>query len=140
MRSRRAGGFSLIEVLVAFMVLAISLSVLFRVFSGGLRNVAVTEGYSRALMLAQSRLASAGISEPLQAGESTGEWGGLYHWRQVVEDYDPWAGQEDEPPAPAVPAYVVTVEVSWEQDAKLRRVSLQSVRLVLPEDQQAGAG
>ena len=41
-------GFSLLEVLVAFAILSVSLGVLLQVFATGLRNVGMADDYSRA--------------------------------------------------------------------------------------------
>ena len=88
--NRHQRGFSLIEILVAFMILAMSLTVIYRIFSGGLRNVALSEDYARAVLVAESQLAAIGISEPLVRGVSSGEWGERFRWQRVVEQYQPW--------------------------------------------------
>ena len=125
--SRHQRGFSLIEILVAFMILAMSLTVIFRIFSGGLRNVALAEDYARAVLVAESQLAAIGVSEPLERGVSSGEWGRRFHWQRVVEDYQPWQ-QNKELVAPLL-AYRVTVNVDWEHAGRSRQVTLNSVRL-----------
>jgi general secretion pathway protein I len=120
-----AQGFTLIEVLVAFMILALSLSVLFRIFSGGLNNVAVAGDYAQAVLVAESQLAVVGRSEPLVAGQTYGESGERFRWRRIIEDYMPW---EDET-ALRVSGYRVTVEVSWTRNGRDQRIILNSLRV-----------
>ena len=120
-------GFSLIEILVAFMILAMSLTVIYRIFSGGLRNVALSEDYARAVLVAESQLAAIGISEPLERGVSSGEWGERFRWQRVVEQYQPW--QQNRELVTPLLAYRVTVNVDWEHAGRSRQVSLSSVRL-----------
>jgi len=81
-------GFSLLEVLVAFAILAIALGVIMRIFSTGLHNVTVGEDYTRAILLAQSKLASLGADESLRPGEQTGAFDEGYRWRVTVQPYD----------------------------------------------------
>jgi general secretion pathway protein I len=130
-------GFSLIEVLVAFMILAMSLTVLMRIFSGGLANVAVAGDYSRALVLAQSQLARAGVSEPLAPGDLGGTWEQQFHWRQVVRPYMPW--DTDSNASLTVSAYLVSVIVEWERGGRDGRIQLESVRLQ-PDGRPGGHG
>ena len=125
--SRDQQGFSLIEILVAFMILAMSLSVIFRIFSGGLRNVALSEDYARAVLVAESQLSAIGVSEPLQAGVTSGEWGQRFNWERVVEAYQPWQ-QDRELDAPVL-GYRVTVKVDWKHAGRGRQITLNSVRL-----------
>ena len=58
---RRARGFSLLEVLVAFVILAAVATALFRLFSGALANASAADEYSRAMLVAESALAGLGI-------------------------------------------------------------------------------
>jgi general secretion pathway protein I len=125
--SHKAGGFTLIEVLVAFMILIISLSVLFRIFSGGLRNIALSGDYARALLVAEAQLAAAGVSKPLAEGETFGESGEHYRWRLWVERHIPW--EDGEHRSGSVLAYRVTVEVDWDQGLRKHQINLSSIRL-----------
>jgi len=124
---RNQRGFSLIEVLVAFMILAISLTVIFRIFSGGLRNVALSEDYARAVLVAESKLSTIGISEPLQRGVTSGEWDERFRWQRVVDTYQPWV--QDRELSTPMEAYRVSVSVDWEHAGRTRQVTLNSVRL-----------
>lgn len=124
----KTGGFTLIEVLVAFMILTLTLSVLFRIFSTGLRNVAISAEYARAMLIAESQLAEAGISSPLELGVTAGESGERFRWRRVVERYLPYEEEEQLPELP-VQAFEVTIEVDWERNGRVQQVSLSSIRL-----------
>ena len=53
----QASGFSLIEMLVALVVLSLSLGVLYQAATGATRNVRVAAEYTDAVMLAESMLA-----------------------------------------------------------------------------------
>ena len=68
--SGKQGGYSLIEVLVAFVILAMALTVLLRIFSGGLRNVDAATDYAQAVVIANAQMNSPGSIEPLQPGET----------------------------------------------------------------------
>ena len=56
-RSKSQGGYSLLEVLVAFAILALAVGTILSLFATGLRNTAVASDYARALTLAESQLA-----------------------------------------------------------------------------------
>lgn len=81
-------GFSLLEVLVAFSILALSMGTLMQIFSGGLRNVGLSEDYARAVAIAETQLAGAGIEAPLVPGEARGEFADKYRWHFVAKPLD----------------------------------------------------
>lgn len=124
---RKEYGFSLIEVLVAFMILAMSLTVLLRIFSTGLGNVALSGDYTEALLVAETQLASAGVSEPLTVGASEGEWDKRYRWQRIVEPY--YTGADTSSPASPVSAFQVRVSVEWIHKGQAREISISSLRL-----------
>lgn len=130
-------GFTLIEILVAFMILTLSLTVIFRIFSGGLRNVALSEDYARAVLVAESQLSAIGVSEPLESGVTSGEWDARFYWERVVEHYLPW--EEDKELTAPLQAYRVTINVDWEHAGRARQFTLRSVRLKKAE-QTGGQG
>jgi len=125
--NRQQRGFSLIEILVAFMILAMSLTVIFRIFSGGLRNVALSEDYARAVLVAESQLSAIGVSEPLERGVTSGVWDARFRWERVVEQYQPW--EQDKALLAPLLAYTVTVKVDWAHAGRTRQIKLSSVRL-----------
>ena len=130
-------GFSLLEVLVAFVILSLILGVSMRIFSGGLRNASSVAEYQQAMALAQSKLATIGIETPLRPSESFGEFGSGYRWQVRIRPY--WepqmqisgqtlqAGQA----APILPAslMLVEVQVQWGGIEKPRRAILTTLRL-----------
>ena len=80
-------GFSLLEVLAAFVILALVATALFRLFGGALGNVGIAEDASRAVLVAESRLAAA-RGEPFRAGTESGtEDDGRIGWTTRIE---PW--------------------------------------------------
>jgi general secretion pathway protein I len=86
----RETGFSLLEVLAAFVILALVGTALFRVFSGALGNVAVSDEYSRATLYAESRLAGLSVEAPLREGAQQGTSDdGFYAWTATIAPYTP---------------------------------------------------
>jgi general secretion pathway protein I len=109
--SNNAGGFTLIEVLVAFAILALTLAALFQVFSGGLRNVAAADRHLMATMLARSVLDDVGSEIPIVSGERSGEIEQGYRWTVRILPSTAIAPVADAEWV-LVP-YEVQVEISW---------------------------
>ena len=83
-------GFSLLEVLVAFVILSVVATALFRLFSGALANVSAADEYSRAVLVAESALASAASTQPLiEATQSGTADDGRIQWTTRVAPYSP---------------------------------------------------
>ena len=124
---RRFQGYTLIEVLVAMAILAMSLTVLFRIFSTGLLNVDASAGYARAVIVAETQLAAIGLDAKLRQGQTEGSVEDRFYWSRTVENYV-LTGQSVSQES-VVSAFRVTVTVEWEQSGRIRQVSLNSVRL-----------
>jgi general secretion pathway protein I len=133
-------GYTLIEVLVAFALLALALTLLLGTLSGAARQVRWAEQAGRAALHAQSLLDQTGVGEALQPGERAGTFeAGRYRWRLEVAPYvdparvDPALAQ----PAlvdPAAPQLLqLSLLVRWgDGDDRRRQLQLQSLRLVQP--------
>ena len=125
---KRNQGFTLIEVLVAFMIMALALTVLLKIFSGGVRNVAVSADYAQAVLIAESRLATAGIDDTLAPGETDGMENERFYWSRVVTDYEPAFDYKST--VKGLRAYRVIVSVTWPNGDRERRVELSTVKIM----------
>lgn len=81
-------GYSLLEVIVAFALLAVALTLLLGSLSGGSRQVHNADLRTRAVLHAQSLLAVSGVESPLQEGRQQGQWeDGRYRWELQVAPF-----------------------------------------------------
>lgn len=93
---RRQRGFSLVEMIAAFLVFAIAMGVLMQVLSSSLRNARVSTTYTYAALWAQSKLDTLGVAEPVEPGQTSGAFNDEYHWELFIDEVD---AHEIEPPA-----------------------------------------
>jgi general secretion pathway protein I len=125
-------GFTLLEVLVAFVIAALALGVLFEGAVSGLRSTRVADRTEEALSRARSHLATIGHGVALRTTTQEGEDGSLYHWRiAVVPLQSAPSGASGGQAAPKLVLYGVTVEESWPDGEATRRVTLRTQRLGL---------
>lgn len=122
-------GFSLLEILVAFSILAISLGALLTLYSTGLRNLSVARDYSRALIMAESKLAEIAVRQPLEAIDRSGVFDDKYRWTVEINEHS--VPPADTSPAGSSQLYHITVTVTWgdhRDEATPRRVVLNDLR------------
>lgn len=128
-------GYTLIEVLVAFAVLALALTFLLGTLSGATRQVRWSADAGRAALHAQSLLAEVGVGEALRPGRDEGELeDGRYRWQLEVAPYvDPLqpAVALQDPFAPRL--LQLRLELAWGDGTRAQRLVLDSLRLVQPE-------
>jgi general secretion pathway protein I len=84
---RRRTGFTLIETLVAFAVLALAMSQLMAALSGGARNESRADFLLRASREGQSHLDAVGVEGPIVQGETNGAYDDGLVWNLNVEPY-----------------------------------------------------
>lgn len=127
--ARRRRGFTLIELLVALAILALSLTVVLRVFGDGLRGTARAEDYVMATELAQSTLARLGVetASPLEPGTHVGRHGDRFTWRATIERLSDGTSIGGDLSRPDL--YDVRVSVFWQENGSERSVTLQTIRL-----------
>lgn len=134
-RNSRTQGFTLLEVLVAFTILALMMGVLLQVFSGGLRTAEVARNHAVGTLLAQSKLAAIGIEEPLVEGERTGAFDNGYRWRYTIDRYPEQDGEEEE-----IVPYRLTLTVEWGPVGSGGSVTLTTLRLGSAAEGATGGG
>jgi general secretion pathway protein I len=128
-------GFSLLEVLVAFAILSISLGVLLQIFSTGMQATTLSGEYTYATSLAESKLAAIGVETPYVEGVEEGKFDGKYAWRTTILPYEELESEKklgegfNNPITLAASLYRVKVEVFWEMAGKKRTIVLTTLRL-----------
>jgi len=122
---RRASGFSLLEVVVALAVLALSFGVLFRVFGQSLGNIGRGEQYSRAAAVAEAQLAALGAvsSRRLRSYEADVDDG--FH---VVVTVTPPKRDGRLASLPVKP-YRISVRVAWDRAGRSGELTVDTIRL-----------
>ena len=135
---KRARGFTLLEVLVAFALLALALTVLLGSLSGATRQVGQAERVGRAALHGQSLLAGLGVEQPLRAGQVQGELEqGRYTWDLRIEPWrDPSASTaaRQDPSAPRL--LRVRLVVAW-GEAEYERMAWDTLRLAASDPRGA---
>lgn len=126
--SSRQSGFTILEVLVAFVVAALLLSVILSGFSQGLSNLRLVDQRAQAVLVAQSRLAEVGVVTPLRPGITQGVENGdqPFRWAVNVTPLD-WEYAARVAAMGAV-LYRVDVEVSWGARGSEKSLSLTTLR------------
>ena len=80
-------GFTLLELLLAFVVFALSFATVLEILSGSMRNTVRAREYTEAALTAQSVMDQVGLEIPLQAGTAASGEAGDYRWEIELFDY-----------------------------------------------------
>jgi len=116
-RRHAARGFTLLEVMLAFVLLAIAMGTIVGMLSRGLNQVQRSENASEAALYGQSYLDQLGVLETLAPGQRQGDFGDRrYHYQLSV--------RETQDPSPRVPSQVPIEPVEAANQPKLYRVEL----------------
>jgi len=126
-------GFTLIEILIALVVLTFGILAVVGLFNNSIKGNAMGRKVTEATTLAQSRLdelMTAAVYENLltnypgtQTGlTATGEAGGIYTLTTAVDNV------HDTSNNPVSGIYLITVTVTWEGTDRTHTVTLQSLR------------
>lgn len=103
---KRQHGFSLLELLVAFAIMAMSLGLLYRVAGGSARHVSDVTQYQQATWLAESLLASrstVSTSGWNESGDSAG-----FKWQVRSTPHDSGVNSVS-----VVPLHTIRLSISW---------------------------
>jgi general secretion pathway protein I len=127
-RPSDARGFTLLEVLVAFLILSLSMGVLMRIVSQSLNALSAAERYQVAVQLAESKLAEVliGLDESGR-GKEQGRLDKQFRWHSEIEPYE--FDNQEPGERYSISPWLVRVSVSW-GNGPGERVSLSTIRLL----------
>jgi general secretion pathway protein I len=134
-RAHDERGFTLLEVLIAFVIAALALGVLFDAGLSALRATRAASHYEQAIARARSHLALAVHASPLVAGDWQGDDGGGFVWHLRVTPIASTAvrpinavtlrGSSSFP----VTLYAVNVGIAWRDGGTPREVRLDTEQI-----------
>lgn len=128
-----AAGFTLIEILVAFAILALGLTLLLGTLSGASRQLRQAGDAGEAAEWAQTLLETE-AALPLQSGQRQGTLDdGRYRWQMRIT---PWQDPAQPSPPMADPQaprlMQIQLDLRWGDGGDQQRLHLQTLRLVRP--------
>jgi len=137
---KKSRGFTLLEVMLAFVLLATAMGMVVAMLSRGLTQVQRSQSASEAMLYAQSQLDAIGVLAPIEPGQSQGEFAsGRYHYQlQITETRDPAPRLPTPPGTPepdastAAKLYRIVTQVSWGAGGPDQSVRLSTLRLRTP--------
>ena len=141
----RSGGFTLIELIAAFVIFALGFGVLLQILGSSLHTTTQSLDESKAAMWAQTLLDTQGIGEPLEEGNSSGRFDDQYSWELRVAKYDPPPAQTTVAPIgsananglitqamPNLDLFQLDLVVSWGNQFLMHRAHFATVRVMNP--------
>lgn len=134
---RRSQGFTLLEVLLAFVVFALSFAVVLEILSGSMRNTVRAREYTDVALIAQSVMDQVGLDIPLVAGTQASGDEGEFHWSLDVVEY---AGGEEGArmlelsDLTGIVLVEVVFEITWGTGVRERTNRFSTVRAMLPDN------
>jgi prepilin-type N-terminal cleavage/methylation domain-containing protein len=120
---RRTGGFTLIEMLFALMVIGLAMAAAATMFRTGLIGNETAASIDEALRIGQAKLDESGADLPLRPGISSGKFG-RFAWQLAIA-----RASDDEAAAAHLALYRIEARVLWRDGARERHVTLDTLRL-----------
>lgn len=131
---RREGGFTLLELLLAFMVFALSFATVMEILSGSMRNTVRARHYTEAALTAQSVMDQVGVEIPLEPGFMTRGEAGDYRWELEIYDYPGADGEFNSvelAELTQIALLQVDLHVSWGEPPRDRSRRFSTVKALL---------
>ena len=134
----RSRGFTLLEVMLAFVVFALSFATVLEIMAGSMRSVGRATDDTQVALLAQSIMDLVGSEIPIEEGEYSDSAMDRYQWQMNISLYD--TGGEVEEQAmitqeladmSGVELYRVDLYVDWDTGRRQRELHFSTIRSVL---------
>ena len=127
-------GFTLLEILVAFTLLAVTYATVMQIIAGSAKNTVKASQNTKIAMLVQSKLDGLGLFEKLEEGSSSGEFDEKTSWVLDITPYDvPHEGDDDNQDISTVELMDVTLTVTSQLGSKESVNAFHTLRAITPD-------
>jgi general secretion pathway protein I len=129
--ARSSRGFTLLEVLLAFVIFALGFATVMEVLSGSMRSAMRAREYSEAALSAQSLMDMVGTELPLLEGSQGGTTDQGFEWNLVISPYQ-FAEEDmrlaDVAQMNGTELFRVDLQLAWSSGFRERQVDFTTVR------------
>lgn len=125
-RPELQAGFSLLEVLVAFVIMGLVVTAILQLVGNSLRSVVLADEYSYAVQIAESKMASVGHIIPIAMGSHTGTLQDKFNWNITIQNSS--ISPSDNPSILRAYPYLIRINITWPLDDPKRSFQLASIR------------
>ena len=135
---QNARGFTLLEVMVAFVIFALSFATVLEIMAGSMRSVRRAADDTEVALFAQSLMDLVGTEIPIEEGEYGGTGMDRYDWEMGITFYD--AGGESEEgimstqelaDLSGIELYRVDLYIDWNTGRRQRELHFSKIHSVL---------
>jgi len=128
-------GFSLIELVAAFVVFALGFGALMQILTGSVRNARLSYEYTQAALWAQTKLDTAGVGQRLEEGVTRGSFNDAYRWEMQVAKFQPADSEAMKGVQGTYPVdlFRIDLEVHWGARGQERTAHFGTLRAANPD-------
>jgi len=137
---QRNEGFTLIEVIASFTILAMTFMVVLEILSNSSTNTIKSSERTRISLLAQSKMDEVGLLIPVVEGSESGSFDDGVDWDMFIEAYDvPYEGNVEMDFAP-VELFKVVLTLTWQDGYDQQRsVNFVTLKAMTPDFEALGS-
>ena len=130
----KSGGFTLLEVLLAFVIFALSFTTILEILAASMRSTTRARTYSEAALLAQSLIDMVGTDIPLTHSSMGGDAPGGYSWQMSISPYQPRNDEDRTLELSELSGTVlfwVDLDLNWGSERRPQLAHFSTVRSIL---------
>ena len=135
---QRSRGFTLLEVMLAFVIFALSFATVLEIMAGTIRSVGRASEDTEVALMAQSLMDLVGTEIPIEEGEYSGTGMDRYQWEMGITLYDTGGQTGDEGMSTqeladlsGIELYRVDLYVDWEAGRRQRELHFSTIHSIL---------
>ncbi len=138
---KRSSGFTLIEVIASFTILAMTFMVVLEILSNSSTNTIKSSERTQISLLAQSKMDEVGILIPVEEGSFSGDFDDQRSWYINIEPYEvDYDGNVEMSFAP-VELFKVTLSITWfDGRGEQRNAYFTTLKAMTPDYESGGLG
>lgn len=120
-------GFTLIEILVAISILAIAMTVILQLFSGGLKSARISNVYTQAIFHAREKMDESLLDSLYSDGMEEGVFDDGYQWKSEVTRVE--LDEEEQEKLPYY-LYNINIKIIWDMGRSEKVFEVSTLRIV----------